>query len=68
MSIIWRVLKDMRACCGLCTVRKGNDSMIGYLNLHLEGGKTKAVIGKEATVTALRRGEYLAFVVAKASF
>lgn len=39
--------------------------MISYLNLDLEGGKAKAVIGKEATVTALRRGECLAFVVCK---
>lgn len=62
---LWRVFKEMRACSGLCTVRKGNDSMISYLNLDLEGGKAKAVIGKEATVTALRRGECLAFVVCK---
>lgn len=61
----WRVSKEMRACFGLCTVRKGNDSMISYLNLHLEGGKAKAIIGKEATVTALRRRECLAFVVCK---
>lgn len=55
----------MRAYSGLCTVRKGNDSMISYLNLHLEGGKAKAIIGKEATVIALRRGECLVFVVCK---
>lgn len=42
----------MKACSGLCTVRKRNDSMISYLNLHLEGGKAKAVIDKEETATA----------------
>lgn len=61
----WRVSKEMRACSGLCIVRKGSDSIISYLNLHLERGKAKAIIGKEATVIALRRGECLVFVVCK---